>query len=210
MSITLGELKNRITFTIGDDPDTGSDIPDDLILDAAHSALDAILPHCWKPATQTLAGAAKSFLLPLDIFEAQAVWDSSKDTFIDPAILAPGEPTSNLTGNGWYLYPSGYISFYSNLSASGGVLFYSAVWTKPTSDNTAIEAPEYATPGLVMYGASYVLLMRIGAQARLGNYKTRIDSGTPEDNPLLDYSTYLLKRFDIEMSRMPQMVKGVR
>ena len=210
MSITLGEFKNRIAFALGDDPDSGTDIPDDLMLDAVHTALDAILPHCWKPAKQTLSGAASSYALSSDIFEAQAVWDSAKDTFLDPAILAPGEPSANTSGNGWFLYPNGYISFYTALSASGGILYYSAVWTKPTSDAQNIEAPEYVTAGLVMYAASYALLMRIGAQARLGNYKTRIDSGTPEDNPLLDYSTYLLKRFDIEMSRLPRMVKGVR
>lgn len=210
MSITLGEFKNRITFALGEDPDTGTDLPDDLMLDAAHTALDAILPHCWKPAKYTLSGAADSYSLPTDIFEAQAVWDSGKNTFLDSAILAPGEPSASASGNGWFLYPNGYVSFYTALSASGGILYYSAVWAKPTADSAAIEAPEYATAGLVMYASSYALLMRIGAQARLGNYKTRIDSGTPEDNPLLDYSTYLLKRFDIEMSRLPRMVKGVR
>jgi hypothetical protein len=210
MSVTFSELKNRTIFAIGDDPDVSTDVPDELLIDACYAALDAILPHCWKPSTSVLTGSAASYLLPTDIFEAQGVWDSSKDTFLDPAVITPGEPSASQTGNGWFLYPYGYVSLYTALSSSGGVLYYSAVWDKPTTDAESIEAPEYATTGLAMYAASYVLLMRIGAQARLGNYKTRIDSGSPTDNPLLDYSTYLLKRFDIEMSRLPQMVKGVR
>lgn len=203
MSVTFGEIKNRIIFTTGDDPDTGTDISDDLLEDAVEAALDAILPHCWKPSKYTLSGAASSYALPSDVHEVQAVWDSNIDTFIDPAVLAPGEPSASQTGNGWFLYPNGYISLYSSLGSSGGVLYYSAVWDKPSADADVIEAPQYATTPLVLYGASYVLLYRMGAQARLANYKTRIDSGTPTDNPLLDYSTYLIKRFDIEMSRMP-------
>jgi len=211
MSVTLGELKNQIIRNVGDDPDaTGTDIPDEMILDSVNAALNAILPSCWKPATSALTGAASSYALPSDIFEVQAVWDADAKTFLDSAILAPGEPTANATGNGWFLYPYGYISFYTALSASGGTLYYSATWDKPTVDSDVIEAPAYATTGLALYGASYAILMRIGAQSRLGNYKTRIDSGTPEDNPLLDYSTYLLKRFDIEMSRLPRIVRGVR
>lgn len=206
----LEEAKARIIFLLGDDPDSGTAYSDDLLLDSVHAAYDAILPYVWKPMTEALAGDTQSFTLPSDLYEVQAVWDSKLNTYIDPAILAPGEPSASETGNAWYEYPSGTLNLYNAIGSSGGTLYYAATWSKPTQDADVLEVPDYTLTGIIYYGASYSTLNKAAAAARLGNYKTRQDSGNPEDNPLLTYSSFLLKRFEFEMARMPKTTKGIR
>lgn len=207
----LEDIKARVIFLLGDDPDEGdSSYTDDLLLDAVGAAHDAILPYVWKPATAALAADTSTFTLPSDLYEVQAVWDASAGYFIDPAILTPGEPSASDTGNAWFEYPSGTLNLYNAIGSSGGILYYAATWSKPTIDADVLEVPEYALTGLTYYGASYATLYKASSAARLGNYKTRQDSGTPEDNPLLTYSTFLLKRFEYEMARMPKITKGMR
>lgn len=206
----LEEVKARIVFLLGDDPDSGTSYTDELLLDAVHAAYDAILPYVWKPATTALAADTQTFTLPTDLYEVQAVWDTNLNTYIDPAIMAPGEPSATETGNAWYEYPSGTLNLYNAIGSSGGTLYYAATWSKPTQDADVLEVPDYAQTGLVYYGASYATLNKASAAARLGNYKTRQDSGNPEHNPLLTYSSFLLKRFEYEMARMPKIAKGAR
>jgi hypothetical protein len=207
----LEAVKARVVFLLGDDPDEGdSSYPDDLLVDAVHAAHDAILPYVWKPKTDSLTAALSTFTLPTDLYEVQAVWDESVGTFIDPAILTPGEPSASDTGNAWFEYPSGTLNLYNAIGSSGGTLYYAATWSKPTQDADVLEVPEYALTGLTYYGASYATLNKASSAARLGNYKTRQDSGNPEHNPLLTYSNFLLKRFEYEMARMPKITKGMR
>jgi hypothetical protein len=206
----LEDAKARITFLLGDDPDSGTSYSDDLLLDSVHAAYDAMLPYVWKPKTEVLAAGLSTFTLPEDLYEVQAVWDSNLNTFIDPAILAPGEPDATETGNAWYEYPSGILNLYNAIGSSGGTLYYAATWSKPLQDADVLEVPDYAMTGLTYYGASYATLNKASAAARLGNYKTKQDSGNPEHNPLLTYSSFLLKRFEYEMARMPKIAKGIR
>lgn len=206
---TLEEIKNRVIFLLGDDPDSGTSYSDDLLLDSIQAAHDAMLPFVWKPATSTLAGDLNTYTLPSDLYEVQAVWDKDEGTFIDSALLAPGEPSATATGNAWFEYPSGTLNLYNAIGSSGGTLYYAAAWSKPTQDADVLEVPEYTLTGLVYYAASYGTLNKAAGAARLGNYKQRPDAGTPEDNPLLTYSTFLLKRFEYEMSRMPKITKGI-
>lgn len=206
----LEEAKARITFLLGDDPDSGTSYSDDLLLDSVHAAYDAILPYVWKAAAADLTGGLQSFPMPDDLYEVQAVWDAGQSTYIDPAILAPGEPSATETGNAWYEYPLGTLTLYNAIGSSGGTLYYAATWSKPLQDADVLEVPEYAMTGLIYYGASYATLNKASAAARLGNYKTKQDSGNPEHNPLLTYSSFLLKRFEYEMARMPKIAKGIR
>lgn len=210
MTITLEEIKSRIIFLLGDDPDSGTSYPEDLLLDAVVAAYDAMLPFVWKPATTSLAANTASFTLPTDLYEVQAVWDTDLNTYIDPATLTPGEPRATETGNAWYEYPSGTLNLYNAIGSSGGTLYYAATWSKPAQDADVLTVPDYAITGVVYYASSYATLNKAASAARLGNYKQRQDSGTPEDNPLLTYSTFLLKRFEYEMARMPKIAKGVR
>jgi hypothetical protein len=66
-----------------------------------------------------------------------------------------------------------------------------------------INAPQYSIFGIALYACSYVLAILSTDTSQLGQYKTRIDSGNPTDNPIENSSKFFLDRFLKEMSRMP-------
>jgi hypothetical protein len=207
---TFEDIKNQVLLVLGENPDEEPGYHEDLLLDAVCGSLDAILPRVWKPSTDTITGGAIQHQLPSDIFEIQAIWDDTLSMFLDPAVLAAGEPSASVSGNGWYQFPHGHVSFYSELGDNGGTLMYAATWVKPAAESDTIESPAYSHLAMTYYAASYTLLSKATSAAELGAYRTRIDSGTPEHNPVRDISTYFLQRFEMEMERMPTITKGSR
>lgn len=212
---TFGELKQIIIRMLGDEesagasPIEGTAYSAELLQDAIHGALDAILPWVWKRSTSTLAASTSVFTLPADFYRVEAIWDSTSELYLSPTLMAPGQAGPFTGENGWYEYPEGSLTLYTALDTDGGKLYYAAKWTKPTSDATALETPAYATTGIALWACSYCQLPKATLASDLGQYKRRMDSGDPTDNPLIDMSTYFLKRFDIEMTRMPLRARGV-
>lgn len=208
---TFAEAKQKLIRILGDEIDAtststvaGIDHGADILSDAIRAALDAILPWSYKTATATLAGSGQTYTLPTGFYRVISVWDGESETFLEPAILAPGEPGTSIAGNGWYLVPTNSISFYNALSTDGGSLYYAARWGFPTSETGNIESPEYALSGLLMYAASYCLLAKGSLASSIRQYATKIDAGRPTDNPVADMSTFFMKRFELEMSRLPR------
>jgi hypothetical protein len=112
--------------------------------------------------------------------------------------------------NYWVLYPAGKITFANQIPSSAGAkVYYAATWAKPTSDAAILETPEYALHALALYAASQCLLGKAVAAANIRQYGTKVDSGNPEDNPMLTVSTYLQRVFDVAVQRFPVMPRGV-
>lgn len=206
----LEDLRSALILVLGDDPDEEPDYHENLLIDAINAGQVAILPRVWKPALDTITAAATSHTLPSDVFEVQAIWDETKNTFLDPALIAAGEPSASTTGNGWYEYPQGTITFYTALGDEGGTVFYGATWAALASETDVTEVPDYALTAVTLYAASYALLAKATSAAKLGTYRTRVDSGTPEDNPLQVMSEYFKQRFNEELTNMPTLPKGAR
>jgi hypothetical protein len=215
---TFAEMKARVVRLGGSEveitEDTGitygSDYTAELLAEAISAAMDAILPWVWCPSIEAITGAALSHALPANLYSVEAIWDETLNTYITPAILAPGQPTATESGNSWIQYPNGYVTFYDEIGDDGGKLYYASVWTKPSTESGELSTPIYANNGIAFYAAGYALTRRSVEAASIRQFATRVDSGTPEHNPLKDMAQYMFKMFDIEMSRMPNMVKGVR
>jgi hypothetical protein len=147
--------------------------------------------------------------MPDDLFLIEGVLDSETGQFLAPAVPTPGGSwgETGMTGNAWMECPRGYLTLSAAL-ASGGTLFYQATWTKPENEAENVEIPLSAETGLVLYAASYCLLPDATQAASLGQYKQKVDAGSPTDNPVVEMSSYFLKRFEIEMNRLPMKMKG--
>ena len=210
MSITFQEIKDRVVLLLGDTPSSTS-IESDLLVDSVYAALDAIMPYVWKASTATIPGGSTTFATPSDLYEVNSIFDISGDYFIESALLVPETYRANVSeGNGWFQYPNGYISFLNAVGTDGATLYYGASWTKPTSDGETLEIPDVAINAIAYYAASYAILGQASSASKLGNYRTRMDSGNPEDNPLLELSIYFIKRFEVEVSRLPKVGRGSR
>jgi hypothetical protein len=223
---SVGDLKKRILLLLGDDiasaagePIYGGQYSDDALLAGVHAALDAILPWVWKRSVFELNSSSDGyqFNLPADFYQVEGVTESvltSHNTRLHGR-YAPLEtfkareiPDSNL--NFWSLFPQGKITFSWKIDlAAGARMYYAATWEKPTNDATNLETPEYALTAISLYAASNCLLGKAVAAANIRQYGTKVDSGSPEDNPMLTASTYLQRVFEVAVQRLPVMPRGV-
>lgn len=223
MAITLGEVKTKIIDLIGDTlavdelygnpilPIRGGQTSASILLSSVEAALDAIASRIWKPSVFEVEGGVSSFDLPEDLIDIEGVKDLTTGELLPQIALQVGAAYRN----GWLLYPAKKITFANPLGLSGASIYYSAVWAKPRVDayvleidDVPLDAPIALTTAITFYATSYCLIERANEAAVLRQYNTKVDSGTPIDNPLKEMSDTLLQRFDIEMKRFPQKQKG--
>lgn len=213
---TYAELKRHALLLVDDviqevDPLVGTDYNENMLNYATRAAFDAILPKVWKPSTDTVLASVTEHTLPSDVYEVQGILDISNGELLPSFILsANSDYGSDTTGNRWILYPEGTVTFSNELGSSGGILYYAATWALPSSDSEDIEPPEYAVSAIVLYMASHLLLSAASSAGGLAQYKTKAEAGDPEDNPLEKLSNLFLKRFDIELARLPMKEKGIQ
>lgn len=156
--------------------------------------------------------------LPSDLIDVESVWSKRFGTFIPKTILRVGKYMENVWGNAWFLYPLGKITFLADLNSEEKMtVFYSAYWTHVSesdeeadlSGNTIqLEPPGIALEALSLFAASYCLLSQANQTAMIRQYDTKVDSGTPIQNPIKEMSQYLLSRYQYELDKLPKMDKG--
>jgi hypothetical protein len=217
MSIIFSDLKRKVLRALSDEPETegsgdtplgGNTYSAALLEDAIHAALDAITVRIWKPSIFTVDGGLEEEDLPDDLLDVEAVYDETAGIAIPKLSLKVGESITSSLGNAWTMYPSKKLTFINELGTSGATVYYSALWAKPSSDSEEIEAPMMTLTCLILYAVSYCLLVDAVASGNLANYKTKVDSGQPTDNPAKEMGTYILKRFEVELQRLPMLIKG--
>lgn len=206
---TLSDFKEKLLRILAD-PD-GQQFDTDLLADGVAAALDAILPWLWKRSVDTLNGdgTTVTFALPADLYKVVSVFDEYQGLYVPRNILQAGRrPGGDETNQDWIEYPAGFLTF-ANAPEEDVVVYYGAVWTKPTDDADVLEIPDYGLQALLYYAASHVLMKNATSTANQRQYNIKVDSGTPVMNPLLDVVRYYLERFNIEVGRLPIMERGV-
>jgi len=209
---TLGDLRLRILRML-DDPEGGG-YPNELLFDGMCAALDAILPWVPKTAITTLAcdGTLTAFALPDDLYDIESLVAYNGEVL--PRIsLSPGNFLGVNAPNpySWLEYPAGSVSF-GKAPPDAVTLYYLAYWDKPeTYDaNFVLTTPGYAIHGLALYSMAYALNPAAVGVAEINPYKTKVDSGTPEHNPLQRSVTFILEAFTREMNRHPKHMRAVK
>jgi len=216
MSTTFNEIKSITVRLLNDTPTlangeiSGGQYNADLLYDATKAAMTAITTRVWKAATVTLAGSSGSALLPVNFIEIEGVLDLYAGKWLPESSIVPLEfwDEERITGNAWIQYPEGSISFVTDLPEDGAVLYYTAEWDMPTSGSDLMDTPDYANFAISLFAASYCAITKAVTAADLGQYKVKVDSGRPTDNPLIDLSNFLLARYGVELERLPMKKKG--
>ena len=206
MAIILGDLRDSVLRLL-EAEDTPEVINTDLILDGIGAALRALNQYCPKQSSTTLAAGSTTYTLPSDCFDVEAVIDNDTGKIFKRILLVPGQNLSDLfSGNAWILSPTGSITFLET-TESDITLHYLANWYVPTSDDNddlILEPPESLKTGLLFYSTAYCLVPGAQSSGETGQWKTKIDSGNPEHNPLMKVANWLIKWAEIEWSRQPQ------
>jgi hypothetical protein len=219
VNITFAELKAKIVRILGDTvvpgtsggPETAGQIYEaDLLKDAVHAALDAITVRCFKPSTFTIKPSGEATALPDDVIDIEAVYDETNSVFLEKLNMQVDKARIPTRGNGWLLYPAGYVSLAAVIDGEvGATVYYSATWAKPEDDEDPIDTPQMAATALTYFAASYCLLNTATQTASIRQFDTKVDSGKPTDNPAEQMSTYFMKRFELELQRIPPSQKAM-
>ena len=219
MIATLREVKEKILRLLNDEPmlimdsgdsgDTsitgGTTYDSNLVNDAVCAALDAVAFRLWKTNFVDIEEAGSEFSdLPDDVMEILSVFDNNLGAYIPRQQMIPGKTIVNSEyGNSWLDPAPGVITFGAPLTEKGARIFYMAPWVIPEDETDSIESPDSTQNAIIFYACSYCLLQQASGISTIRQYNTRVDSGQPTDNPTKEMANYFLRRFDIELQRLP-------
>jgi hypothetical protein len=211
-------LKERIVRVLGDNVTGGSVVSGpstpvagtlytaELLADGVNAALIALTTRQWKNSFVDVAGDATTYTadVPDGLLEIEGIYDEYYKQFVPRVNFLVNGTQFNTWVNSWYISPTGTIRFLNAIKA-GVRIFYSTYWTVPSDDDDDLETPNFCDNALVYYAASHCALSKASQSASIRQFNTKVDSGTPEQNPLEQMSIQFIKRFEREMSIMPMM-----
>lgn len=215
------------------DPLHGSQTSAEELLNGIEAALQAVCSKFPRPRTLTFV-AGSQFPLPVDFIRPEAVWDSKTRLplpliSLDSNISMYGE--ANFSGNAFSIYPAsegtqvladppeiwdstvnqvengGVISFLTKVDSVK--LFYAALWPYPVLDDDVISAPAILNLPIQLFATHYCQMMNASKAGGIRQFNTKVDSGSPLDNPLLDLSKFFLSMYYNAMDQVPMQPSGV-
>ena len=152
--------------------------------------------HTGYASTSDITGDGETtqFSLPGNCVDGriQGVYHVDDDVWLTKIDFFPG--TSLDTG--YYVWPSALINFNPYIDEDEIMrLHYVAYYPEIEGDSTTILAPDWALEAIALYAAGRTLEDNSSQFAQLGQTRTRIDSGTPEDQPILRLAERYIRQF---------------
>ena len=213
-TVKFKELKQKIIRSVEDTVDenasplSGATYLAANLEDAAHAALHAIASRYWKRAVLSVNADAESVTVPDNFIDVDGVYDKKDALFIPKLAFQVGNALATTVGNGFFLYPSGTITFINKIGSLGATVFYQSHWTRPEKDNDLLDCPDFLVTALVQYSGAYLLGANAVSSASIRQYNTKVDSGQPGDIPQMKMSNFLMARYEEELKRIPMLEKG--
>jgi hypothetical protein len=168
------------------------------------------LPNYCSVIIPASSGSGGVYPLPDDVYDIQSVRIGT-GKYIPKATLASGtnRPTS-LTACDWIETPKGFLSISasSEYVTDNLLVNYLGYWPKPIAAESIIYVPRIGHMGMIYYSASIVITPTVVDISTLGPFKIRVESGTPEDNPMMRTSEWFRQLFLQEMKMMPPYQKA--
>ena len=211
-TIQFAELKRKIVRALDDaeiaeaSKVAGAQYTASQLADAVEAALGSIVHRCWKNDVYSLATTNSVFSLPANFIAVQGVRALSTNRFVERLDLAVD--VADQKGLRWTLYPSGYITFTSEILAGEYSLYYSALWNTPSAETDVVECPSLVITALIYFAAAHCLMMKASSASSIRTFNTKVDSGTPEDNSLQKQAFSYRKLAEMELDKYPMQESG--
>jgi len=207
MSIPWSTLRTSIALKLNDS--TLQRYSADLLLECANDALLAYAAtHTGVASDFSITGDGETYTydLPGDIVDAgnagvYAVQIPYQEWLREekywPGVRWPSTSRSTTSKpNAYVLWPTGKISFTQIPGTDAAItVHYVAYYPVIVDTDTAITVPVWAREAIKLYAAAAALEPASTKAGQLGQYKSRFESGKPEDNPLLRLSEHYMHRY---------------
>jgi len=218
MSITWASLRSRILRVLDDterDDESAVSWTDDDLLDYINEALVAISSHTAAELIYEMTPAAEvwSAELPDDFMGLGTVSViGTERVLLTPRSLSPGASVSNSGTSNYggavtpydvyYTYPRGTINFLKAISSTVRVEYW-GYWGRVAGVEDTLRVPRWMEEPLKWYSLSLAMAKPSIATAKLGNFKTKQDSGQPVQNPQLDLAKWFKRRYEELLTEIP-------
>lgn len=193
------DLKNRCRRLLQDTSDdkTNTTYADDDMLDYVNSALVDISSHTAKKVEwiTTLEQPASQLEMPADFMKFGPIavqvqglyWQFMEPYTWQPSDTLPTPYAFSLSQNGYFEWPKGTINFTWLVPANMKLRFdYFGYWSPVIDDNSILNMRQMWMADALQWNILFRAMLKIATQAaNLRQYNIKVDSGTPEDNPML-------------------------
>lgn len=215
MTVTWGDLDERFVSMIG----TASDASDDDRMLFWNMAQDYFAAsHTAKQQKYVFAasGSSADITMPDDYIELYAVFSKEENLLLEPHDLVPGMSWESASTTDPDYEPHGYIEWpYATVhlfhvpaaDVEAVEIWYFAQYGAVSGSSSTIEPPRWAHEALLCYAAAMSFLPKLADASFLNEYKTRVDSGNPVQNPLKDAHDLFLKRYEYLLKDRPRQVR---
>jgi hypothetical protein len=172
----------------------------------ANAALDELSGHTARQRVHSLTVEVSTLVLemPADLLAlgpvSVAVPGTLEKQLMVPIERRPGgtyPPDSSLSvrENSYYEWPVGVLNFMRSLQAGTAVSAgYYAYWPEIQTDSDVLGIPRWMEGAIYWYVLASAMYKPGIQAAQIRQYNTRRDSGSPIDNPLLEFSKYAMRR----------------
>jgi len=211
--IRWGDLRAKVLRALSDTDRQKASWSDEDLLDYVNNGLRAISPHTAqeKVFAVTLSSSVTALTLPDDLIDLGAVTVSlgTRRRLLERQRLEPGQSfyqvvSSDIDDLRYWVWPSDVLNLTGTLPASSKIeIQYYGYWDQVTDVKQIIRVPGWLEEALYWYIISQANAKPAAQAAKLGQYKTRVDAGGPEDNPLIEYSEYAWRRYEAVMNSHP-------
>lgn len=222
MTVRWSKIKNRCLRILQDTArETQVSWSDDDMRDYANAALTDLSVHTaqkkiWETVLETPSTVVE---LPGDILELGPVSIQVQGLywqFLTPVTWKPGETlptpyTFSLSVNGYYEWPEGTVNFLYLIPAGQKLRFqYFAYWAEIEADDDVIPFRERWLEEALYWNVLSRAVTKTAIQAaNLRQYNIKVDSGEPEDNPMLKMSHYFYRKYLEVLADNPSNAKAV-
>ena len=216
-------LKTRARRLLQDVPAEGSELTwsDDDMLDYVNAALSDITSHTARKKTMEIVLEEPSNLydMPDDFLALGPVaiqvqglyWQMWTPYSWKPDETLPTPYAFSLSNNAYYEWPKGTINFLWLVPANIRLRFqYYAYWDEIVDDNSLFTMRYRWMYDAIEWNVVSRALQKSAIQAaNLRQYNIKVDSGTPEDNPMWTMSKFFYQKYRERMAEYPPQDRSV-
>jgi len=162
--------------------------------------------------TITGDGATASFPVPsnavssADIYRIRGIYDNTDLVWLLESDILPGYKMDE----GYMIWPDGSLRINPVPAADVELsMYYVAYYDEVVDDDSTLDLPGWAYEAVKLYTAGRVIQTPTSQLTLLANFRTKVDSGNPEHNPMLILSKYYIAQFweTLNANHAPQLDK---
>ena len=214
-------LKNQVIRLLQDTDRTAAQYSDDDLLDGINSALIDIVSHTARKKTievvleepTTQLETPSDWLAPGPIaIQVQGLyWQMWTPYAYRPDETLPTPYSFSLSNNSYYEWPKGTLNFLWLVPANIKLrLQYYAYWDEMVDDAGLFTfRHRWMLDALKWNTTSKVLLKSVVQSAGLRQWNIKVDSGEPEDNPMLKASQVFYRMYQDKLAEYPPQDRSV-